>query len=451
MSSDALEDFLRRHRAIVSEGRFAAGARFGVWEVRAFIGQGGSGEVYRVVCRGEDAETLAEGALKVFVKPGQERRFGREVGVLRMLSGEAFPRLLDAGETAGFLWHVTELLEQREVAPHDRAVANFILGVARGLEVLHGRGWVHRDLKLQNILFRGEQPVILDFGLAEHPGTPTAQAAGTPHTAAPEQFFGGEITAALDIHALGVVANDCFHGRPPRTWERIISRATSSIPERRFRDVADLIRGVRRRNWGRRVRRVVAGLLGVGGLLAAGWWSWDRWGREWMMWKQLQTGETVTVVRERVQMITDPKLAYEDPMAMRFRVDREPSEAQLIRLDPKKPLRLEQPLHFKPGIYKIEGPGRLEAALEGDEGAEVWLSNCVVMNRTTQRPPENKLRFVLEKGTYLNFSHLDKTPDVADLVEIPDGYSVYLRFRGPESVQALYDEIFNEWIQSLNE
>lgn len=450
MGSDELEDFLRRHRAILSEGRFSAGARFGVWEVRAFIGHGGSGEVYRVVCEAA-GEELAEGALKVFVKPGQERRFGREVALLRALSGAAFPRLLDAGETEGWLWHVTELLEQREVAPRDRAVADFILGVARGVEVLHGRGWVHRDLKLQNILFRGAQPVILDFGLAEHPGTPTAQAAGTPHTAAPEQFFGGEITAALDIHALGVVVNDCFHGWPPRVWERIISRATSSIPERRFRDVADFIAGVRRRNWGRRVRQGVVGLGLLAGLVGASWWAWCRWGREWQAWRRLQTGEVAQVVRERVEMVTDPKLVFEDPKAMRFRVDREVHEAQLIRLNPKEPLRLEQPLHFKPGIYKIEGPGRLEAALEGEEGAEVWLSKCVVMNRTTRTPPENKLRFVLEKGSYLNFSHLKETPELRELVEIPDSYSVYLRFGGPESVQALYDEISNEWYRSLRE
>ena len=55
-------------------------------------------------------------------------------------------------------------------------------------------------------------------------------AVGTPGYGAPEQMERGEATEASDIHALGVLADRCFDGRPPRTWKRIVERATSSIP-----------------------------------------------------------------------------------------------------------------------------------------------------------------------------------------------------------------------------
>lgn len=71
---------------------------------------------------------------------------------------------------------------------------------------------------------------------------------GTPGYAAPEQFLGGEIAPSADIHAIGVLASTCFGGRPPRAWQGIIRRATSSLPSERYPDVASLARAVRMRH-----------------------------------------------------------------------------------------------------------------------------------------------------------------------------------------------------------
>ena len=152
----------------------------------------------------------------------------------------------------------------RPLPSADRAVAQYLLKVCVGVGRLHSLGLVHRDIKPQNILQRGEtgEPVLIDFGLVKAVTLPVAHrgeslsivngkavGVGTPRYAAPEQFAGGEISPAADIHALGILANDCFGGNPPRCWARIIRRSTSSIPSQRYGSVAQFAKAIRHRHW----------------------------------------------------------------------------------------------------------------------------------------------------------------------------------------------------------
>ena len=105
------------------------------------------------------------------------------------------------------------------------------------------------------------ESVLIDMGLAkESAGAPDAAndttsvvdghavGVGTPGFSAPEQFTGGAIGPAADIHALGILANACFDGKPPRSWTRIIRRSTSSIPEQRYHSVSEFVRAIRSRH-----------------------------------------------------------------------------------------------------------------------------------------------------------------------------------------------------------
>ena len=139
-----------------------------------------------------------------------------------------------------------ELLEPMDLPSDDRSVAKFLLDVCMAVRTLHVHGFVHRDIKPQNIMRRKNGDcVLIDFGLAKKfaAGEPIlggasvtvmngrAVGAGTPRYAAPEQFNGGDISPAADIHALGILANECFDGRPPRVWERIIGKANNNATE----------------------------------------------------------------------------------------------------------------------------------------------------------------------------------------------------------------------------
>ena len=226
------------------------GAAVGDFTVVGFLGRGGSGEVYRA----EHRYLKTPVALKVLHRGDEagKARFEREAEILADNQCPCFPRFFAYSEAEGRPYLATELLEERSLPSKEGEIAEFIRQVASAAGELHKLGYVHRDIKPSNILWRGAEPVLIDLGLAKpisgrpRPALDTlsvdggnAIGVGTPGYAAPEQFTGGEIGVSADIHALGVLANECFGGNPPKGWKAIIDSATSSIAGRRFRSVED--------------------------------------------------------------------------------------------------------------------------------------------------------------------------------------------------------------------
>lgn len=262
--SSMIEDFLRKHEAIVTPTLYSAGEAIGDWRVCAFIGRGGCGEVYRV----EHRKLATTAALKLLSRTDAAfcERFLREARILMETPHPAFPRFLGFGEECGHPYLVIELLEPFPLPDKDRDIADYLFRVCEGVAYLHHLGFVHRDIKPQNIMRRpnGNQPVLIDLGLVKDTSLPPtcgddplsivdgkAIGVGTPKYSAPEQFSGGEISPTADVHALGVLVNECFCGKPPRAWAQIVRRSTSSISTQRYGTVDEFVRAVRRRHSGR--------------------------------------------------------------------------------------------------------------------------------------------------------------------------------------------------------
>ena len=261
-SDSEIEGFLRAHGPFEKPPILSCGERIGDWKVRAFLGRGGSAEVFRA----ENVATGIVGALKVLYRTDDaaRARFRREARLIAEMKSAVFPKFYGAGESDGRLYIAEELLEPIELSSDDTTVARYVLDVAAGVEELHRRGFVHRDLKPGNVLARPStgESVLIDMGLAKEDEDVAPQArngtlsvvdgravgVGTPGFSAPEQFTGGRVSAAMDVHALGMLANACFSGKPPKAWSDIIRRSTSSIPEQRYATVADFARAVRRRH-----------------------------------------------------------------------------------------------------------------------------------------------------------------------------------------------------------
>jgi hypothetical protein len=112
----------------------------------------------------------------------------------------------------------------RHWAEHQRAPAGrFIQSVVRqvGLAVgeAHRRGFVHCDLKPENVLLtrRGDEYLVkvVDFGIARRLETPAGALAGTPGYVAPEQLQGASPDARADLFALGVILYELLTGAQP--------------------------------------------------------------------------------------------------------------------------------------------------------------------------------------------------------------------------------------------
>ena len=258
-----IESWLREKGADCSDESvpsLAPGDIVSGWTIRAHLDTGGTAEVYRVERDGIEA------ALKIareIEQPRVDDRFAREADLLCALADPAFPKFITQGFHAGRSFLVTELLQPLELPSKDGAVAALVVRLADALGRLHALGYVHRDVKPANVLTRdGTTPVLVDLGYAR-PFTASdvsdgasrlsversrVVGLGTPGYAAPEQFSGLAVTPATDIHALGVLLDDCFNGHPPQVWQPLVRRATSSLPAQRYESMAVFARAVRRRH-----------------------------------------------------------------------------------------------------------------------------------------------------------------------------------------------------------
>jgi len=117
---------------------------------------------------------------------------------------------------------VAELLvERKRFAPAE--AVRIIRAAAAGLAYAHKLGFIHRDIKPQNILLtqRGDVKVA-DMGLARRAGDIDAafqevgRAYGTPYYISPEQVRGDPDTDhRTDIYSLGATFYEMLAGRPP--------------------------------------------------------------------------------------------------------------------------------------------------------------------------------------------------------------------------------------------
>lgn len=188
------------------------------------LGTGGVAEVRRAW----DTLLARDVAVKL-VRPGQGaadvRRFDNEIRTLAGLSHPGLVRVFDADTAGDTPFMVLELIEGRtlrdcvEDGPMDvEEVRRLGAALAEALAHVHAHGLMHRDVKPSNILLDDDDvPRLADFGLARLEDgarlTRADQIVGTAAYLAPEQVRGAEISAAVDVYALGLVLLECLTGR----------------------------------------------------------------------------------------------------------------------------------------------------------------------------------------------------------------------------------------------
>ncbi len=102
-------------------------------------------------------------------------------------------------------------------------VLRYIEQIARALQVVHGAGIYHRDLKPPNVMLRdNDEIVLIDFGLARnlHEGNQSTRKGvlrGSPYYMSPEQALGERLDARTDLYSLGIIFYEMLTGTKPYT------------------------------------------------------------------------------------------------------------------------------------------------------------------------------------------------------------------------------------------
>ena len=203
----------------------------GRYEIRAVLGQGGMGTVYRAY----DTRLEREVALKVpSIDPTDEpavlERFLREAKTMARIRHPNICQVFDAGQSHGTYYMAMALIEGQPLAAwmKDRVVdsheaAELLYKLAHALAIVHAAGVVHRDLKPQNVMIdQSGEPLVMDFGLArpvqaDSPLTGTHSVLGTPAYMSSEQVNGEPASEQSDIYSLGVIFYQVLTGRLPFT------------------------------------------------------------------------------------------------------------------------------------------------------------------------------------------------------------------------------------------
>lgn len=199
----------------------------GEYRLVDFIGAGGMGEVYRAVHR-RLGRVVAVKVLTQAQDPAALQRFFNEARIQAELRHPGIATLHDFLEFHGRPCIVMEFVDgqtlferihqQGRLRPEE--AASILERMAEAVGYIHSRGFVHRDLKSNNVKITSSGEVrLLDFGIARSLRaahvTKTGMVVGTLENLSPEQIQGLEADARADIWALGVVLYEALTGRLP--------------------------------------------------------------------------------------------------------------------------------------------------------------------------------------------------------------------------------------------
>ncbi|CAD8185793.1 unnamed protein product [Paramecium octaurelia] len=198
------------------------------YKLCSVIGKG----AFAKVCLGIQILTGAKVAMKIIDKSSlkndsAKKRLMQEIALMKLLQPyKCCIRLYEVFETKRQIYLIMEYVEGGDLIkftkekPLSEQIAKNIFGqLVQALQILQNHNILHRDIKLDNILFQGEQIKLCDFGVSRQivKGQKILEQCGTPAYLAPEIMTqkSGYEGFASDIWSSGILLYVLLVGKTP--------------------------------------------------------------------------------------------------------------------------------------------------------------------------------------------------------------------------------------------
>jgi DNA-binding response OmpR family regulator len=217
------------------------------YTIRKTIGESEKALVY--LARSDQLDT--DVALKVTKSEnedqGEQQQLAREYAALSALRNPAIVTIYDYGANAGREYLAMEYFPRGDLKTRllrgilEPDALRYLEQIARGLQVVHAAGILHRDLKPPNLMLRENDTIaLIDFGLARGVdgagnATRTGVLRGSPYYMSPEQALGESLDGRTDLYSLGILFYEMITGRKPYTGSSAIDvlqqHVTAPVPQ----------------------------------------------------------------------------------------------------------------------------------------------------------------------------------------------------------------------------
>ncbi|XP_077537327.1 serine/threonine-protein kinase hippo [Haemaphysalis longicornis] len=195
-----------------------------VFDIICKLGEGSYGSVYKALHK-ESGQVLA---IKQVPVDTDLQEIIKEISIMQQCDSPYVVKYYGSYFKGSDLWivmeycgggSVSDIMRLRKKTLTEEEIATILSDTLRGLEYLHQRRKIHRDIKAGNILLNTEgHAKLADFGVAGQLTDTMAKrntVIGTPFWMAPEVIQEIGYDCVADIWSLGITALEMAEGKPP--------------------------------------------------------------------------------------------------------------------------------------------------------------------------------------------------------------------------------------------